>query len=130
MQSYELHAVPAVELKAVLQDPLLQAGGLRRVSEMGRLLLEGNLEPLPGIPGDPFADLEDELQGGSDDGDFAVEQVEENSSDDDNDDPLNLAHGVGLHMGAHLAHVPLHELLGGHIGGIDDHMEEYPLMHE
>ena len=121
----------AVEVKAVLQDPLLQAGGLRRVSEMGRLLLEGNMQPLPDIPGDPLADLQGELQGNSDDGDFAAEQIEDISSDDDDEgDPLNLAHGVGLHMGAHLAHVPLHELLGGHIGGIDDHMDDYPLMHE
>jgi len=36
-----------------------------------------------------------------------------------------------VQMGAHLAHVPLHELLGGHLGGIgDDDDGEYPLIYD
>jgi len=111
----------AVALKAVLQDPLLAAGGLRRVSEMGRLLLEQHLM-------DEAASDHDSLQGDSDDGDFAAEAV---LDDSDDEDPMDLAHGVGLQMGAHLAHVPIHELLGGHLGGIgDDDDGEYPLIYD
>ncbi|KAL0033601.1 hypothetical protein WJX79_006934 [Trebouxia sp. C0005] len=109
-----------VVLRAVLQDPLLVAGGLRRVSEMGRLLLEQHLM-------DDAASDHDSLHGDSDDGDFAAEVVLDGS---DNEDPMDLAHGVGLQMGAHLAHVPIHELLGGHLGGIDDDDGEYPLIYE
>jgi hypothetical protein len=109
----------AVALKAVLQDPLLAAGGLRRVSEMGRLLLEQHLM-------DEAASDHDSLQGDSDDGDFAAVL-----DDSDDEDPMDLAHGVGLQMGAHLAHVPIHELLGGHLGGIgDDDDGEYPLIYD
>ncbi len=87
---------------------------------MGRLLLESTLlEELPGSD-------TDSLQGDSDDGDFAQEAI---MDDSDDEDPMGLAHGVGLHMGAHLAHVPIHELLGGHLEGIDDD-GEYPLMNE
>ena len=130
--------MPAVVLKAVLQDPLLHVGGLRRVSELGRLLLEpvgaapdlaDQLDPNPGE--EPLFDWDGALQGDSDDGEFGLEQVaqvDDHSSDED--DPMDLAHGIGLHMGAHLAHVPVHELLGGHIGGIDDDLEAYPLMHD
>ncbi|KAL0047192.1 hypothetical protein WJX82_009068 [Trebouxia sp. C0006] len=108
-------------LKAVLQDPLLAAGGLRRVSEMGRLLLEQHLM-------DDAASDHDSLNGDSDDGDFVAEAV---LDDSDDEDPMDLAHGVGLQMGAHLAHVPLHELLGGHLGGIgDDDDGEYPLIYD
>ncbi|KAA6422551.1 MAG: hypothetical protein FRX49_07412 [Trebouxia sp. A1-2] len=117
--SRSLDVQPLV-LRAVLQDPLLVAGGLRRVSEMGRLLLEQHLM-------DDAASDHDSLHGDSDDGDFAAEVVLDGS---DNEDPMDLAHGVGLQMGAHLAHVPIHELLGGHLGGIDDDDGEYPLIYE
>jgi len=111
----------AVALKAVLQDPLLAAGDLRRVSEMGRLLLE---QPLM----DDAASDHDSLHGDSDDGNFAAEAV---LDDSDDEAPMDLAHGVGLLMGAHLAHVPIHELWGGHLGGIDDDDDvEYPLIYE
>jgi len=111
----------AVALKAVLQDPLLAAGGLRRVSEMGRLLLEQHLM-------DDAASDHDSLHGDSDDGDFAAEAV---LDDSDEEDPMDLAHGVGLQMGPHLAHEPIHELLGGHLGGIDDDDDgEYPLIYD
>lgn len=87
---------------------------------MGRLLLEASL-----LDGHSESD-EDDLQGDSDDGDFAEEAM---LGDGDEEDPMDLAHGVGLQMGAHLAHVPIHELLGGHIGGVDDD-GEYPLMYD
>ncbi len=88
---------------------------------MGRLLLEQHLM-------DEAASDHDSLHGDSDDGDFAAEAV---LDDSDDEDPMDLAHGVGLQMGAHLAHVPLHELLGGHLGGIDDDDDgEYPLIYD
>ena len=112
----------------MLHDPLLEAGGLRRVSEMGRLLLQSSLAV------DAASDDNDgdDLHGDSDDGDFAQEQLEDHVTDDDSDDDhaFDLAHGVGLHIGADLAHVPIHELLGGHIDGVDAETEEYPLMYE
>lgn len=125
----QLLFLPAVVLKAVLKDPLLEAGGLHRVSEMGRLLLRSQMA-LAAASDDE--EDEDGLHGDSDDGDFAQEQLEELASDDDSEDdnPFELAHGVGLQMGADLAHVPVHELLGGHIDGIDGELEEYPLMYE
>lgn len=112
-------------LKAVLKDPLLEAGGLHRVSEMGRLLLQSNMA-LAAASDDE--EDEDDLHGDSDDGDFAQEQLEDLASDDDSEDDneFDLAHGVGLQLGADLAHVPVHELLGGHIDG---ELEEYPLMY-
>ena len=120
-------------MKAVLHDPLVEAGGLRRLSEMGRLLLQSNLA----VDGASDDDDDDDggvgdLHGNSDDGDFAQEQLEDLVTDDDStdEDAFDLAHGVGLQMGADLAHVPLHELLGGHIDGVDGEMEEYPLMYE
>ena len=121
--------LPAVVLKAVLHDPLVEAGGLRRVSEMGRLLLHSSLAVDATSDDD---DVEDgDLQGDSDDGDFA-QQIEDLATDDNSDDDnaFDLAHGVGLQIGANLAHVPWHELLGGHIDGVDGEMEEYPLMEE
>lgn len=113
-------------LKAVLHDPLTEAGGLRRISEMGRRLLQSYLA------GNAASDDDDDLHGNSDDGDLAQEQLEDLVTDDDSDDDnaFDLAHGVGLQIGADLAHVPMHELLGGHIDGVNAEMEEYPLMHE
>ena len=120
--------LPAVTLKAVLHDPLVEAGGLRRVSEMGRLLLQSGLA----VNAASDDDVADDLHGDSDDGDFAQEQLEALDTDADSNDgnAFDLAHGVGLQMGADLAHVPLHELLGGHLDGVDGEMEEYPLMYE
>lgn len=114
------YGLRAVKLRAVFQDPLLAAGGLRRMSEMGRLLLESTL-----LVDDADSD-DNSVQGDSDDGDFAQEAMVDDSDDED---PMDLAHGVGLQMGAHLAHVPIHELLGGHLGGIDDD-GEYPHIYD
>ena len=112
-------------LKAVLHDPLVEAGGLRRVSEMGRLLLQSSLT----VDAASDDDEDDDVQGNSDDGDFA-QQPEDLTDDNSDDHAFDLAHGVGLQLGGDLAHVPLHELLGGHIDGVDGEMEEYPLMVE
>lgn len=134
--------MPAVVLKAVLHDPLLQAGGLHEISEMGRLVLQSNAAALNAVYDGEDDDMM--IHGDSDDGDFAEEQLEGehlNGDDDPNwymgywgnngdDNPADLAHGVGLQNGAHLAHVPVHEMLGGHLDGADDEMEEYPLMYD
>lgn len=128
MVHFTLSFVPAVVLKAVLEDPLQAAGWLHTVSEMGGLL---TLAADTNDEGDESDEDDDILHGDSDDGDFAQEQLEDDLNG--HGGLGNFPDGVGLQIGEMLAHMPLGEILGAAPmdGSSDDeHMADYPLIYD
>ena len=112
----------AVVVEAILNDPVLSAkGGLRRLSELGRLLpesafMEGNSD-------------DDDLLGDSDDNDYAQPAI---MDDSDNDEAVvaNLGPEHNAHWDAQMAHLSTNQLLDMLIGNNDDEDVGYPVMHE
>lgn len=118
----------AVVLKAVLDDPLLMAGGLLTVSEMGRMLTHHGDDQEE----EDDEDDDDDLHGDSDGGDMALDQLEHAlNADDFNLHPVDFDNfGMGIHVGP--LGMPVHALQGGQMDGsdTDDDMEDYPVIYE
>lgn len=115
------HSCCAVVLKAVSPDQLTEAGGLIRISEMGRLFKAAGA--------DAASDAGEGPHGDSDDGDFPQEQelVDiDNIALHDEQGNVVWPHGAGFNLGQQLVMHP-----NDHFAGLldpHDHDGEYPLM--